>query len=113
MKHVTAACVGFRVLIAVFTVTFFQPDEYFQSLEPAHKLVFGYGELTWEWIAVRPIRSIFHPALFAPLYWLLKITRLDSTVLLVCGDLIVFRSGSRVATDRTTENASGSSCCDD
>jgi hypothetical protein len=29
--------------------TFFQPDEYYQSLEPAHSLAFGYGHLTWEW----------------------------------------------------------------
>lgn len=29
--------------------TFFQPDEFYQALEPAHRLVFGYGHLTWEW----------------------------------------------------------------
>jgi hypothetical protein len=25
------------------------PDEIFQTLEPAHRLVFGYGVVTWEW----------------------------------------------------------------
>jgi GPI mannosyltransferase 3 len=26
------------------------PDEIFQNLEPAHRLAFGYGEVTWEWV---------------------------------------------------------------
>ncbi|KAI0034526.1 glycosyltransferase family 22 protein [Vararia minispora EC-137] len=72
-----------RILIAVCTRTFFQPDEYFQSLEPAHRIVFGYGHLTWEWLAENPIRSIAYPALTVPVYWLLKILGLDDTVLLV------------------------------
>ncbi|KAJ6630591.1 glycosyltransferase family 22 protein [Mycena sp. CBHHK59/15] len=67
-----------RVLIALCTSTVFQPDEYFQSLEPAHHLVFGYGHLTWEWLNPRPIRSILYPALNVPIYWALKITALDS-----------------------------------
>lgn len=33
----------------LFPQTSFQPDEFYQSLEPAHALVFGYGHLTWEW----------------------------------------------------------------
>ncbi|KAF8643825.1 hypothetical protein AX16_008843 [Volvariella volvacea WC 439] len=65
-----------RVLIALLTRTFFQPDEYFQSLEPAHHLVFGYGHLTWEWLAPKPIRSVIYPALNVPVYYLLKITGL-------------------------------------
>lgn len=37
-------------LINAFSIkTFFQPDEYYQSLEPAHRYVFGYGYETWEW----------------------------------------------------------------
>ncbi len=67
-----------RVLIAVFTQTFFQPDEYFQALEPAHHLVFGYGSLTWEWLNPLPIRSIIYPALNIPIYWMLKVTGLHS-----------------------------------
>ncbi|KAF8920996.1 glycosyltransferase family 22 protein [Mucidula mucida] len=67
-----------RVLIAVFTRTFFQPDEYFQALEPAHHLVFGYGSLTWEWLNPLPIRSIIYPALNIPIYWMLKVTGLHS-----------------------------------
>jgi GPI mannosyltransferase 3 len=73
-----------RPLIALLTQTFFQPDEYFQALEPAHHVVFGYGHLTWEWITSPPIRSIAYPSLFVPVYWLLKVTGLDDTFLLVC-----------------------------
>ena len=73
----------FRVTIALLTQTFFQPDEYFQSLEPAHRAVFGYGHLTWEWTIEQPIRSPFYPSLFVPVYWLLKVTGLDGTFLLV------------------------------
>ncbi|TFK76245.1 glycosyltransferase family 22 protein [Pluteus cervinus] len=61
-----------RVLIAIFTRTFFQPDEYFQALEPAHHLVFGYGHLTWEWRVSNPIRSIVYPSLNGPVFWALK-----------------------------------------
>lgn len=42
--------VGFRAVNALAVRTFFQPDEYFQSLEPAWKAAFG-GEsgawMTW------------------------------------------------------------------
>jgi len=72
-----------RILIAISTRTFFQPDEYFQSLEPAHRLVFGYGFLTWEWLSEHPIRSILYPALNVPVYWLLKVLKIDDGQLLV------------------------------
>lgn len=72
-----------RVLIALCTRTFFQPDEYFQALEPAHHLVFGYGHLTWEWVNPQPIRSILYPALNIPVYWILKVLGLDGGWLVV------------------------------
>ena len=72
-----------RVAIALAPRTFFQPDEYFQSLEVAHHAVFGYGHLTWEWLAPRPIRSVLYPALNIPAYWLLKTLELDQTAALV------------------------------
>lgn len=43
--------------------TFFQPDEYFQCLEVAHSLVFGYGYWTWEWREA--LRSAIHPLIYA------------------------------------------------
>lgn len=72
--YYTRAALLLRVAIALLTRTFFQPDEYFQSLEPAHRFVFGYGIFTWEWFT--SIRSILYPALNIPLYALLKTTGL-------------------------------------
>ncbi|KAG0124191.1 mannosyltransferase [Tuber indicum] len=57
---------SFRLLNALTIRTFFQPDEFFQSLEPAWKMVFDEGWLTWEW--KNQLRSIAHPALFAAIY---------------------------------------------
>lgn len=57
-----------RIINALTINTFFQADEYWQSLEPAHKLVYGYGYLTWEWR--EGLRSILHPLIFASTYYL-------------------------------------------
>jgi len=38
---------AFRLLNALTVRTFFQPDEYFQSLEPAWALAFGEGSGAW------------------------------------------------------------------
>lgn len=83
--------VAVRVGIALATRTFFQPDEYFQSLEVAHHAVFGYGQLTWEWLSPRPIRSIIYPALNIPVYWLVRVLNLDHTVALVCAFIVYSR----------------------
>lgn len=58
----------FRLLNSSITQTFFQPDEYWQSLEPAHETAFGYGYLTWEWR--EHLRSAAHPIFFAFFYWI-------------------------------------------
>ncbi|XP_030385200.1 GPI mannosyltransferase 3 isoform X2 [Scaptodrosophila lebanonensis] len=69
-------------LASVFVVkTYYVPDEYWQSLEVAHKLTFGYGYLTWEW--VQGIRSYIYPLLIAGVYKLLALLQLDSAELLV------------------------------
>jgi GPI mannosyltransferase 3 len=39
--------VAFRILNALIVSTFFQPDEYFQSLEPAWRMVFGEDSGVW------------------------------------------------------------------
>lgn len=83
MRRTTAIALALRIVIALSTRTFFQPDEYFQSLEPAHHIVFGYGQLTWEWLMPRPIRSVVYPSLNIPIYWLLRVTGLDESWLLV------------------------------
>ncbi|KAJ5083261.1 hypothetical protein N7456_012688 [Penicillium angulare] len=60
-------------LVNAFTVrTFFQPDEFFQSLEPAWQIAFGKDQgawLTWEWR--HQLRSSLHPLLFAAIYKLI------------------------------------------
>ena len=40
--------VAFRTVNALTVTTFFQPDEYFQSLEPAWRIVFG--DVSGAWI---------------------------------------------------------------
>ncbi|XP_063243404.1 GPI mannosyltransferase 3 [Bacillus rossius redtenbacheri] len=64
-------------LASVFLVrTAHVPDEYWQSLEVAHKKAFGYGHLTWEW--THGIRSYLQVSLITVLYKLLKYFNLDS-----------------------------------
>ncbi|KAL0829598.1 hypothetical protein ABMA28_003106 [Loxostege sticticalis] len=63
-------------IVSVFVVqTWYVPDEYWQTLEVAHKQVFGYGALTWEW--TKGIRSYLYPSVVAALYTILKFTGLD------------------------------------
>ncbi|KAI0408706.1 glycosyltransferase family 22 protein [Xylaria palmicola] len=55
-----------RLANAVCVRTFFQPDEYFQVLEPAWQLLYGDNGrawLTWEWR--HALRSSIHPTIFA------------------------------------------------
>ncbi|KAB5558126.1 glycosyltransferase family 22 protein [Coniochaeta sp. 2T2.1] len=58
-----------RFINALCVRTFFQPDEYFQALEPAWSIAFGADSgawLTWEW--EYQLRSSLHPALFGGAY---------------------------------------------
>ncbi|PHH53498.1 GPI mannosyltransferase 3 [Ceratocystis fimbriata CBS 114723] len=58
-----------RISNALAVRTFFQPDEYFQSLEPAWHAAFGSSSgawITWEWKYF--LRSSLHPTLFASVY---------------------------------------------
>lgn len=48
-RGVAAAILCFRLLNAALVATYFDPDEYWQAPEAAHRLAFGTGELTWEW----------------------------------------------------------------
>ncbi|KAL3428269.1 alg9-like mannosyltransferase [Phlyctema vagabunda] len=60
LRFVNALCIG----------TFFQPDEYFQSQEPAWQMAFGTESgawITWEWH--KQLRSSLHPAIFAAFYY--------------------------------------------
>ncbi|CAG9996509.1 unnamed protein product [Clonostachys byssicola] len=58
-----------RLINAFWVTTFFQPDEYFQALEPAWNIAFGSRSgawLTWEWH--HQLRSSIHPAIFSAGY---------------------------------------------
>ncbi|CAK9441668.1 uncharacterized protein LODBEIA_P55360 [Lodderomyces beijingensis] len=52
-----------RLVNATTLETYFQADEFYQCLEPAHRLVYGYGYLTWEWH--QKLRSSIHPLIYA------------------------------------------------
>ncbi|KAI1614190.1 phosphatidylinositol glycan, class B [Exophiala viscosa] len=61
--------VGLRLLNALTDRTFFQPDEYFQALEPAWQWAFGERSgawITWEWKSY--LRSAIHPMIFGLCY---------------------------------------------
>ncbi|KAF3386869.1 GPI mannosyltransferase 3 [Penicillium rolfsii] len=71
--------VALRLLNALAVRTFFQPDEFFQSLEPAWQIAFGKGQgawVTWEWH--HQLRSSLHPLFFAAIY---KIVHFLATIL--------------------------------
>lgn len=58
-----AIALGLRVGVAVHLPNVFHPDEVFQTMEPAHRLVYDYGVTTWEWRM--GIRSWVLPAFLA------------------------------------------------
>src|SRR3989338_5024992 len=67
--------IAFRCVNAIIVQTYFNPDEFWQSVEVAHFWVYGYGELTWEW--KEQLRGWTHPFVFALIFWLLKLFSLD------------------------------------
>ncbi|CAK9820889.1 GPI mannosyltransferase 3 [Anthophora plagiata] len=74
-------CLSLWRLISVFVVqTSHVPDEYWQSLEVAHRLAFGYGYLTWEWM--EKIRNYIYPFLISVIYQLLAFLSLDHVTIL-------------------------------
>ncbi|DBA00349.1 TPA: hypothetical protein N0F65_000534 [Lagenidium giganteum] len=72
-----ACVVLFRLWNALFVRTYFNPDEFWQSTEVAHRMVFGYGYLTWEWQEGAQIRGYAHPSIFALLYQCLAVLQQD------------------------------------
>jgi phosphatidylinositol glycan class B len=82
--------VVWRVIWTLFLVrSSFVPDEYWQGPEVAHALVFGYGELTWEWNPLQPLRSIVFPLLYALPLWLLRVLGCDSRDAVVMAPLVM------------------------
>lgn len=69
----------YRVVNALSITSQYHADDYWQSLEVAHFMVFGYGFKSWEWDF--NIRSYLHPLPFAAVYKILQLLRLDTTKL--------------------------------
>ncbi|KAK9210514.1 hypothetical protein WN944_002885 [Citrus x changshan-huyou] len=80
-KRIFRICLAIRIVNALLIQTYFNPDEHWQTLEVAHRIVFGYGHLTWEW--KKGIRSYLHPMLFALLYKILAFLHLDTPFFMV------------------------------
>ncbi|XP_017765926.1 PREDICTED: GPI mannosyltransferase 3 [Eufriesea mexicana] len=80
-KKKVLCCLILWRLISVFVVqTAHVPDEYWQSIEVAHRLAFGYGYLTWEW-SMR-IRNYMYPFLLSVIYRILASISLDHVIVL-------------------------------
>lgn len=57
IKDALAVLFAFRLVNVLCVQTFFQPDEYFQALEPAWHLVFGQESGAWmTWVSHSEIR---------------------------------------------------------
>ena len=69
----------FRSINSLLIATYYDPDEYWQSLEIAHSLVFNYGFKTWDFNLF--IRSAAYPSIFALIFKFLESTNLDDTFL--------------------------------
>lgn len=85
--------IAVRLLSILLVQTWYVPDEYWQSLEVAHRMTFGYGHLTWEWAL--GIRSYFHPLVIAFFYKALQLISFDCAELLVrfllCYSFVIIR----------------------
>ncbi|XP_064606648.1 GPI mannosyltransferase 3-like [Liolophura sinensis] len=102
---------AFRTVNALLVQTYFVPDEFWQSQEVAHKMVFGYGYLTWEWRY--GLRGYLYPSMFAIFFKILAVFGLDNRLMLIkmprivqgfwaaCGDLFLYKLSRRLS-DRPT-----------
>jgi phosphatidylinositol glycan class B len=70
-----------RALNAVFVQTYFDPDEYWQTIEVAHHAVFSYGWLSWEWTV--GLRSILSLLPFMAYFQILRLLSVDSDIAVV------------------------------
>ncbi|XP_051053896.1 GPI mannosyltransferase 3 isoform X1 [Phodopus roborovskii] len=73
--------IALRIFNCFLVQTSFVPDEYWQSLEVAHHMVFRYGYLTWEW--TERLRGYTYPLIFASIYKILHLLGKDSVQLLI------------------------------
>ncbi|XP_051920107.1 GPI mannosyltransferase 3-like [Hippocampus zosterae] len=79
--RVAAFSVIFRVVNCFLVQSSFVPDEYWQSVEVAHRMAFNYGHLTWEW--KEGIRGFTYPLFFAVIYKILHWINCDYVYFLI------------------------------
>ena len=76
--------VAFRCANSLLLATYFNPDEFWQSLELAHGVAFGCGaEPTWEWGQDTMLRGYFHPFFFVVIFRVLALLHIDSRALVI------------------------------
>jgi phosphatidylinositol glycan class B len=68
MISIIALALAVRLIAIFLFPSLHHPDENYQTLEQAHRLVFGYGVKTWEF--EDGIRSLVIPYLLAGVFWL-------------------------------------------
>jgi hypothetical protein len=71
LPAIVAVAFAARVVVAIASPHIIWPDEHFQVLEPANRIVNGYGTLTWEWD--KGIRNWVMPGLHIPLLYALRL----------------------------------------
>eukprot|EP01138_Halocafeteria_seosinensis_P014233 gb/GECG01014532.1/.p1 GENE.gb/GECG01014532.1/~~gb/GECG01014532.1/.p1 ORF type:complete len:630 (+),score=24.75 gb/GECG01014532.1/:1-1890(+) len=81
-RYVFWKALAVRALMGILQRTIMSPDEVFQGPEVAHRLAFGYGFLTWEWLPGTQIRSALYPSFLAVIYKVLEYCHLDTVWLL-------------------------------
>jgi hypothetical protein len=106
---VVVVAVAFRVALGVGDHGMYWPDELYQSLEPAHGLVYGEGLLPWEY--VDGARTWVLPGLIAALLGALRVVGIDepSTYLVVVQLAFVAVAAATVVATFALARAAGAS----
>jgi len=65
-----------RMAAALFCEGYYHPDEHFMVLEEAHRIVFGYGIIPWEFVL--GARSWFLPGVYSVILYIIKLAHIDS-----------------------------------
>jgi hypothetical protein len=75
--------IGFlcRLDLSLGRADMFWPDEQFQTLEPASRIIFGHGYQAWEWL--RGFRTWLLPAFFTPGLALAKLAGIEAGLKLI------------------------------
>jgi GPI mannosyltransferase 3 len=71
LPSIVAFALALRISSSFMFPSLSYPDEFYQILEQAHRLAFGYGVIPWDF--EDGIRSYFMPLVFAALMWLVSI----------------------------------------